>query len=79
MQFTVTVCHDQNEGIWFVQASEVPGLNAEASSFDGLLEVIVDVVPDLLAANLPEARFEGAATIPLCIQHVVTARRAHAA
>jgi hypothetical protein len=42
MQFTVTVDHDEKEGVWFVQASDVPGLNAEAASFDQLVEIISD-------------------------------------
>lgn len=55
MQFTVTVCHDEKEGVWYVQSSDVPGLNAEASTFDGLVDAITDLAPELVAANLPDA------------------------
>ena len=78
MQFTVTVCHDEAERVWFVQSSEIPGLNAEAATFESLLEIIVDLAPELASANLPEAKLEGA-KIPLCVQHVVTASPANAA
>lgn len=52
MQFTITVSHDENEGVWFVQSSDVPGLNAEAPAVDELIEVIADLTPDLISANL---------------------------
>ena len=73
MQFTVTVCHDEKEGVWFVQASEVPGLNAEAPTLDALVDAITDLAPDLVAANLPGAIREGGAPISFCVQHVVSA------
>ena len=79
MQFTVTVSHDEQEGVWFVESSNVPGLNAEAPSFDALVEVISEVAPELIAANVPEAAHAGAGSIPVCVQHVVNMRRAHAA
>jgi Domain of unknown function (DUF1902) len=55
MQFTITVSHDAKEGVWFVQTSDVPGLNAEAPTLEALIEVITDLAPDLAAANLPKA------------------------
>lgn len=79
MQFTVTVEHDEKEGVWFVQSSDVPGLHAEAPTLDALVEAIADLAPDLVAANLPHAGFDAASAIPLRVQHVVNARRAPAA
>lgn len=79
MQFTVTVCHDEADGVWFVQSSNVPGLNAEAPTLDALVEAITDLVPDLIAANLPDAGIEGGASIPLHLHHIVNARSASAA
>jgi hypothetical protein len=58
MQFTVTVSHDEAERVWFVQSSDVPGLNAEAPTLDELVQVIADVAPDLIASNLPDADLE---------------------
>ncbi len=54
MQFTVTVSHDADEGVWFVQSSDIPGLHAEAATIDDLVEDITDLAPELVAANLPE-------------------------
>jgi predicted RNase H-like HicB family nuclease len=79
MQFTVTVSHDEKESVWFVESSDVPGLHAEAPTLDELVEVIADVVPELVASNLPDAGFDAGSTIPLRVQHVVNARRAPAA
>lgn len=74
MQFTIKVSHDDKEGVWFVQESNVPGLNAEAATLDALVEVIADLAPDLVSANVPDAD-----NLTLCIQHVVETRAAHAA
>jgi hypothetical protein len=79
MQLTVTVCHDEQEGVWYVESSDVPGLNAEAATFDALVEAIADLAPDLVAANLPDAEPDLAEAVPLRIQHIVRARRAPAA
>jgi predicted RNase H-like HicB family nuclease len=79
MQFTITVCHDEKEGVWFVQTSDVPGLNAEAGTLDALVDVISDLAPDLVAANLPGTIPGDGSPIELCVQHVVNARIADAA
>jgi predicted RNase H-like HicB family nuclease len=78
MPFTITVCRDEEEGVWFVQSSDVPGLNAEAPTLDALVEAIADLVPDLVAANLPNSVARGA-PIPLHVQHIVNARSLSAA
>lgn len=74
MQLIVTVAHDEIEGFWFVESSDVPGLNAEAPTLDELVEVIADLAPELIAANLPDAIRDGEA-IPLCVQYVATTGR----
>ena len=55
MELTVTVSHDELEGVWYVESSDVPGLNAEAATLEALIEVVADLAPELVAANLPEA------------------------
>jgi hypothetical protein len=77
MQLIVTVSHDDEVDIWFVESSDVPGLNAEAPTLDSLVEIISDLAPDLIAANMPNTIRDGT-TVPLCVQHVVNARREHA-
>ena len=65
MQFTVTICRDEKEGVWFVESSNVPGLNAEAPTLDSLVEIITELAPDLVAANLPDVAVKKGAPIPL--------------
>ena len=77
MQLTVTVGHDEKEGVWFVESSDVPGLNAEAPTLDALVDVVANLVPDLVAANLPGT--SATSQISLCVQHVMNARPANAA
>jgi Domain of unknown function (DUF1902) len=79
MEFTVTVCHDEKESVWFVQSSHVPGLNAEAPTLDALVEVISHLAPDLVAANLPMQAKTASDPVRLRVQHVVDAKSAHAA
>lgn len=79
-QFTVTVCHDEAEHVWYVHASDLPGLHAEAPTLDALVAIIEDLAPDLVAANLPEdAQADALPEIPVCVQHLVMAKREHAA
>jgi len=77
MQFTINVSHDEDERVWFVQSSDVPGLNAEAETLDSLVEAITDLAADLVAANLSEA--VGSGPISFCVQHIVHAPRDRAA
>jgi predicted RNase H-like HicB family nuclease len=79
MQFTVTVSHDEDEGVWFVQSSDIPGLHAEAKTLDELVEVVTDLAPELVAANLPDLDLRGEHSIPLRVEHVVNAPLAPAA
>ena len=75
----VNVSHDEQEGIWYVLSSDVPGLNAEAPTLDELVDIIADLAPDLIAANLPALASGDRSQIPLCVQHMVSIRRARAA
>lgn len=78
MQFLVSVRHDEKEGVWYVHSSDIPGLNAEAESLDGLIEIVSDLAPDLVMSNVDMPEPGGSADISLCVQHLVTARRSAA-
>jgi len=75
----VNVSHDEREGIWHVLSSDVPGLHAEAESLDALIEIISDVAPDLISANIPDWGIRYPAGFSLLVQHKVSINRAHAA
>lgn len=77
MKFTVTVCHDETAHVWYVHDSDLPGLRAEAFTFDELVAIIEDVTPDLVG-NLP-GDVDPLLEIPVCVQHLVLAKREHAA
>jgi hypothetical protein len=79
MELRVTVHHDITEGVWFVASSDIPGLNAEAPTYDSLVEAIVDLAPELIAANMPSAGGEGSKAFRLCVQQLIDGRHADAA
>lgn len=79
MPFTVTVRHDEAAHIWYVHESDVPGLHAEAATLDELVGVIEALSPDLIAANLPSDETGDRPDIPVCVQHLVSAKRVRAA
>ena len=69
---------DADANVWFVESSDIPGLNVEAASFEALVEIVLDAAPELIETNI-ECEGDDAPMIPLNITHAVTARRLHAA
>ena len=67
----ILVVHDERHDIWFVDSSEVPGLNVEAGSYDELVDIVKDVTPDLVDMNGPSG--EPGSKISLSIKQVVSA------
>lgn len=70
----VNAVHDEEAGVWFVESSDLPGLNVEAATLDELVTIVADLAPDLIAINLPNAE-----PVRLRVQHVMVPRAAHAA
>lgn len=44
----VKAARDDEAGVWFVESSDLPGLNAEAETLDALVEKLPALVEDLL-------------------------------
>ncbi|MGE3296491.1 MAG: DUF1902 domain-containing protein [Porticoccaceae bacterium] len=44
----VKAAHDQEAGVWFVESSDVPGLNLEADSLETLTAKLPGAILDLL-------------------------------
>jgi predicted RNase H-like HicB family nuclease len=76
--FDVVVGHDEDDGTWYVEQSDVPGLHAEAATYDDLLDVVSDLAPQLIAANLPRMELAPEA-ISLRMLHKLNIKSVHAA
>ena len=74
--FNVFVSHDTAENLWFVESSDIPGLNVEASSYEQLVEIVLDAAPDLIDCNIDE-RADDLPSIPVSIQQVALIKRIH--
>lgn len=46
--YTVTCRWDEEGGVWYVAASDVPGLATEAETLDELVRKLEDLIPELL-------------------------------
>jgi hypothetical protein len=49
--YTVHARWDEASRIWWTNGEDIPGLFCESGSFDQLIEIILDLAPDLLRAN----------------------------
>lgn len=56
---------DDEAKVWWAESDDVPGLVAEAATFDELVENVREVTPDLLELN--GVKVEGAETAVRCI------------
>lgn len=50
-EYKVSVRFDREASVWRVEGSNVPGLNAEASTIPELEKIIADLAPALIEAN----------------------------
>jgi hypothetical protein len=49
--FTVQASWDAGAGVWIATSADVPGLCCEAARFDEPVEIVLALVPELLADN----------------------------
>ena len=52
MQCTVKLVWDSEAAIWYTETDDIPGLVLHSPSFDGLVERVCLVAPELLEENL---------------------------
>jgi predicted RNase H-like HicB family nuclease len=72
----VKAARDEEVGVWFVESSDLAGLNAEADTLEELIQKLPEVVRDLLEENgLDNA--EGADVPIELIAHASTRTRVH--
>lgn len=48
----IDVQRDQDADVYFIQSCTIPGVHLETKSYDEMLEVICEFVPELLVSNL---------------------------
>jgi Domain of unknown function (DUF1902) len=53
--FTVTAMWDEEAHV-FTSSSNIPGLVVEADTFEEFLSLVEALAPEVIAANLPDAR-----------------------
>ncbi len=44
----VKAARDEEAGVWHVESSDVPGLNAEADTLEALIDLLPPIVQDLI-------------------------------
>jgi hypothetical protein len=54
IELKVHIAQDEESGVWYIAASDIPGLRVEADSADELIRKVEDVAADLLELNLEE-------------------------
>ena len=50
--YKIWVEWDSEAEVWYVKKSHVPGLHAEAATQEELLEVLQELIPELMMANV---------------------------
>lgn len=58
MSYTVHVGYDAAASRYYVDDSDIPGLNVEADTFDELVEVVQEVAPDLLGEGAAGSKID---------------------
>lgn|GEM_PF-2087335 len=53
--FLVIAAWDANASVWFVQATDIPGLNVEADTLDAFESVVCEVAGVLIQSNVEDA------------------------
>ncbi len=56
--FNVSAHWDSEARVWWAESPDIAGFVAEAETHDGLVAEIRLLVPELLAANFPDKKFE---------------------
>ena len=52
---SVTVRHDDMQGVFYVAASSIPGLEARASGLDELFKIVEQRIPELMTETAAAA------------------------
>ncbi|MEM1105874.1 MAG: DUF1902 domain-containing protein [Pseudomonadota bacterium] len=58
-QYVVLANWDVDAQLWYVKATDIPGLNVEAETLEAFRDIVADLAPDLVRANLGAAPSAG--------------------
>lgn len=72
----IKAARDDDAQVWFVESSDVPGLNAEAGTLEALIDLLPSVVQDLIdegALDDTDGAYAGDRDLPIeLIAHAST-------
>lgn len=69
----VKAARDAEAGVWYVESSDLPGLNAEAETLEGLVEKIPSMIVDLVDDGGDDFGIDGGQDVPVeLIAHAST-------
>ncbi|MCA1653354.1 MAG: DUF1902 domain-containing protein [Sphingomicrobium sp.] len=54
IELKVHVARDEETGVWYIAASDIPGLRVEADTADELIRKVDDIGPELIELNIEE-------------------------
>jgi predicted RNase H-like HicB family nuclease len=54
----VEAARDEEAGVWYVESSDLPGLNAEADTIEALIEKLPGPILDLIEFEADEGRWK---------------------
>ncbi len=58
MSYKVRVGYDHASSRYYVDESDIPGLNVEANTFEEFIEIVEDVAPDLLGQSAAGSKID---------------------
>jgi predicted RNase H-like HicB family nuclease len=59
MIFNISAHWDAEAQVWWAESDNLPGLVAEAATHDELIKEVRQIIPELVAANLPGLQLAG--------------------
>ena len=54
IELKVHIAQDEETCVWFIAASDIPGLRVEGNSADELIRKVEDIAPELIELNMAE-------------------------
>ena len=55
----VKAARDPDAGVWFIESSDLPGLNAEAETIEALVDKLPALISDLVSEGRPDGGVDG--------------------